>query len=79
MPGVDPFAALAVNIATAPKTMAFFLGAGVSAAAGVPTGAEVLRDTCHKYYRAVRVDGGRAPTNDMFHPRLFQDSSGREV
>lgn len=49
---VDPTAALAVNIAVAPKTFAFFLGAGISRAAGVPSGSEVLLDTCRKYYVA---------------------------
>lgn len=59
---VDATAALAVNIATAPRSMAFFLGAGVSVAAGIPSGREILEETCRRYYRAAE---GLEPPDDL--------------
>ncbi|MHB8927832.1 MAG: SIR2 family protein [Bacillota bacterium] len=49
---IDPTATLAVNIAAVPKTFAFFLGAGISRAAGIPSGSDILLDTCRRYYKA---------------------------
>lgn len=45
---VDPMAALAINMAVGPGTFAVFLGSGISAPAGIPTGGEVLRETCRR-------------------------------
>lgn len=59
---VDPTIALAVNIAAAPRSMAFFLGAGVSVPAGIPSGREILEETCRLYYRAAK---GLEPPDDL--------------
>lgn len=59
---VDPTAALVVNIASAPGTFAFFLGAGISEPAGIPTGGQILKQVCEEYYRTVEKE---EPENDL--------------
>ena len=48
---LDPIVSLSVALAEAPGTCAFFLGAGVSRDAGVPTGYEVMRDGLRRLHQ----------------------------
>lgn len=56
--------------------MAFFLGAGVSRAAGIPSGRHVLEDTCLRYYQA---SCGTDPEDGLDLLTWAQDSIGSEV
>ena len=50
---IEQAAVLAVKMAGDPGTFAFLLGAGVSVAAGIPSGREILEDTCRRYYTSL--------------------------
>ncbi len=54
---LDPIVSLAVAIAEAPGSYAFFLGSGVSRDAGVPTGGEVLWLAIGDLYRLENTTG----------------------
>jgi SIR2-like domain len=51
MADLDPIVSLAVAIAEAPGSYAFFLGSGISRDAGVPTGGAVLTEARGELYR----------------------------
>jgi hypothetical protein len=48
---IDPTLALALNVQSAPGTMAVLIGSGVSRSAGIPTGWEVVLDLIRKLAR----------------------------
>jgi hypothetical protein len=54
--GVDPRVALATALQAAPGTYAVLVGSGLSSAAGVPTGWQVVQDLVRKIARAEGVD-----------------------
>lgn len=73
---IDPAAALAVNIAVAPRTFAFFLGAGISRPAGIPSGSDVLLDTCRKYYVATNKS---EPPDELDLVKWVEETLGSKV
>lgn len=63
-PGVDPRVALATNLHAAPGVYALVAGSGLSRAAGIPTGWDVLQDLIGKVALAEGLDlaaAGQAP------------------
>jgi hypothetical protein len=48
---LDPIVSLAVALAEAPGTCAFFLGSGVSRDAGVPTGQQIMREGLRRLHQ----------------------------
>lgn len=59
---IDPLISLAFALSTAPGTYALLLGSGVSRAAGIPTGWEVIEDLIRKVARASGGDSNSDPT-----------------
>lgn len=56
--------------------MAFFLGAGISRAAGIPSGSEILKDTCTKYYLACN---GESPAEEIDVVIWAKDQLGSDI
>ncbi|HHT9124617.1 MAG TPA: SIR2 family protein [Candidatus Brocadiia bacterium] len=73
---VDPILSLAVAIAEGRKTYAVFLGSGVSKAAGILTGTDILWDTIKKIYK-LEKDKDKDPNDnevkDWFEKSEFKD------
>ena len=72
-PGVDPRVALATSMYAAPGVYAVLVGSGMSRAAGIPTGWEVVQDLIRQIARAEGVSGGDADEE----PEVWWARSGR--
>lgn len=64
---LDPIVSLAVAMAEAPGSYAFFLGSGVSRDAGVPTGGEVYWQAVAELYRLEESSGETSSDEDLEH------------
>lgn len=71
--GVDPATALAMSMHAAPGVYAALIGSGVSRAAGIPTGWEVVQDLIQRVARAEGV----APSDVTPSPEEWWKRSGR--
>ena len=56
MTTIDPILPLAVQIAEGRGQYAFFLGAGISCATGIPSGGQVRQETLQDIYRLQQKD-----------------------
>lgn len=72
---LDPIVSLSVALAEAPATCAFFVGAGVSRDAGVPTGREVMLAGLRRLHQLETAADDPADDDEL---AAWQSATGRE-